>query len=118
MNLIDRLWEDSPLFLTKEEFAKSFEGWDIDPVEHSGEIVGAFVVKGPHFHFAKFDSSYQATREILRKYPGELIAKYGYAETQTPKDDLRQRRFNERLGGKIVGETEYDVIYRFDRARY
>jgi hypothetical protein len=117
MDLIGLLWEDSPLFLTRAEFEKTLEGWTLDPVYVNGEMVGVFVVKGPQFHFSKFSPAYQAGRDILRKYPGQLIERYGYATTSTPKDDARQRRFNERLGFRVVGEDEYDVQYRIDKSR-
>jgi hypothetical protein len=115
--LIDRLWSDSPLFLTREEFEQSLAGCEFDPVVHEGATVGVFVVKGPEFHFAKWDPLHQCSRDILRRYPGELIERYGYALTRTPKDDARQRRFNERLGFCAVGEDEYDVIYRIEKLR-
>jgi hypothetical protein len=115
--LIDRLWSDSPLFLTREEFGKTLEGWDLDPIEQDGQVAVVFVVKGPEFHFAKFDPLYQCTRDILRRYPGELIARHGYAITKTPKDDARQARFNERLGFYRIGEDEYDITFRIDTMR-
>jgi len=115
-DLIGKLWEQSPLFLTRSEFAKTLEGWTFDPVYRDRETIGVFLVKGPEFHFAKFDDT-PADKSILRKYPGDLIAKYGYAQTSTPKDDARQRRFNERLGFKVAGETQHDVIYRITESR-
>jgi hypothetical protein len=118
MDIIGRLWEDSPLYLSREEFQQSLDGWTLDPVEHEGKVVGVFVVKGPHFHFAKFDPSYQAGRSILRRYPGELIRQHGYACTLTPKEDERQQRFNERLGFYRTGEDEYDIHYRIDAMRF
>jgi hypothetical protein len=118
MDIIGRLWETSPLFLTREEFERSLDGWEIDPVYGvSGEVIGVFLVKGPDFHYAKFDPNYQVGRDILRRYPGELITRHGYATTKTPKDDTRQQRFNERLGFYRMGEDEYDVLYRIDKLR-
>lgn len=117
-DLMGRLWADSPLFLTREEFEKSLEGWTLDPIrDAAGNAAVLFVVNGPRFHFAKFDPAYQAGREILRKYPGELIERYGYALTSTPKEDARQRRFNERLGFFQVGEDEHDIHYRIEKLK-
>jgi hypothetical protein len=117
MDLIDRLWQDSPLFLARDEFAKTLEGWTLEPVEHDGEVVGVVVVNGPRFHFAKFTPEFQVGRSILRKYPGELVARHGFAETSTPKDDTRQQRFNERLGFRKVGEDAFDIHYRITELR-
>lgn len=116
MDIIGRLWQDSPLFLTREEFQKTLDGWTIDPVEVDGRTIGVFLVKGPEFHFSKFDET-PATRAMLRKYPGSLIERYGYALTSTPKEDARQRRFNERLGFYQIMEDEYDIHYKIDRIR-
>lgn len=117
MDLIGKLWEDSPLFLTREEFERALQDCSLEPVEHEGRIVGVFVVKGPEFHFAKWDPTYQAGRDILRKYPGEIIKRHGYALTRTPKQDTRMQRFNERLGFVRVGEDEWDVHYRIEQLR-
>lgn len=115
---IDLLFSQTPLFMTREQFAKSLDGWTIDPVlRDDGNISLIFVSRGPEFHFAKFGTDLQASRDLLKKYPGELIAQHGYALTKTPKTDTRQIRFNERLGFCRVGEDEFDIHYRIDQMR-
>lgn len=115
---IDLLFADTPLFLTPEQFEQSLDGWTLDPVlRDDGSICFIFVSKGPEFHFQKFGTDVQASREHLRKYPGEIIAAHGYALTRTPKTDTRQQRFNERLGFYRVGEDEWDIHYRIDHLR-
>jgi hypothetical protein len=118
MDIIERLWKDSFLFITRDEFEISLLGWTIDPVYSNGEVAAVFLVNGPKFHFAKFDHKLQAGKAILRKYPGELIAKYGYAETSTPKEDSRQLRFNRRLGFFVTSEDEFDFHLRIEKMRY
>lgn len=114
---IDLLFADTPLFLTREQFSQSLDGWELEPVLRAdGSIFVIFVVKGPEFHFAKFGDE-TASMAQLRKYPGELIAKYGYALTKTPKAATRQQRFNERLGFYRIGEDQFDVLYRIDHLR-
>jgi hypothetical protein len=117
MDLIGKLHERSPLFLSREEFEATLDGWTLDPVERNGEVIGVFVVKGPEFHFDKWDDT-SADRAILRKYPGSLVEQYGYAVTRTPKDDHRQLAFNRRLGFEPIAEDEYDVIQRITRERF
>lgn len=112
MDLIGKLHAQSPLYLTREQFAQTLEGWDIEPVEQDGVVIGCFVVKGPEIHYAKWDSTPVSKRHLKRI--DALIEQHGYAQTATPKDDVRQQRFNTRLGGRIVGETEHDVIFRFE----
>lgn len=115
---IDLLFANTFLFITREQFEQTLDGWEIEPILSPGGEVGAvFVSKGPEFHFQKFDASIQATRAHLKKYPGEIIATHGYALTKTPHTDTRQRRFNERLGFFKVGEDESFIHYRIDQLR-
>jgi hypothetical protein len=115
--IIDRLWEESPLFLTREQFEQTLLGWKLEVVHGPSGVAGVVVSKGAEFHFSKWDASFPIGRDILRRWPGELIAKYGYALTRTPKEDTRQRRFNERLGFEAVGEDQFDIHYRITRLR-
>lgn len=116
--LIDLLFADTPLFITREQFEQSLEGWTLDPVlRQDGSIAIIFVSNGPEFHFAKFGTDIPASRAHLKKYPGEIIAQYGYALTRTPKTDTRMQRFNERLGFYKIGDDEFDIVYRIDHLR-
>src|SRR5215207_5462171 len=115
---IDLLFAETPLFITREQFEQSLEGWTLDPVLRADGSIGIiFVSRGPEFHFAKFGADIQASREHLKKYPGALIAEHGYALTKTPKTAVRQQRFNERLGFYRVGEDDWDIHYRIDHLR-
>jgi hypothetical protein len=115
---IDLLFADTLLFITREQFEQSLDGWTLDPVCRTDGSIGLiFVSKGPEFHFAKFGADIQASRDILKKYPGELIAAHGYALTKTPKTDARQLRFNTRLGFYQTGEDEFYIHLRIDHLR-
>ena len=46
-----------------------------------------------------------------------IIDREGYVLTKTPKEEERQRRFNEAIGFEKIGEDEYDIHYRLDRMR-
>lgn len=116
-DLIARLWKDSPLFLTLEQFTQGLQGWELDPIQGPEGIAGVIVHRGPEFHFAKFDRAFQVGRSILQKYPGDLIARYGYAQTKTPIDDTRQQRFNQRLGFVEVARDDLDITYQIHRMR-
>jgi len=120
MTVVDLLWQQARerLYITREQFEQSLEGWFLDTIQGPNGIAAVFVVKGPMFHFAKFDPTVKATRDHLRKYPGSLIAKYGYATTTTPKEDTRQRRFNERLGFFQTGEDDLDIHYRIEKLKF
>lgn len=117
---LDLLWERAKdtLYLSREQYEQSLGGWTLDPLHREdGSVSMIFVVRGPEFHFAKFGSDVLASRDHLRKYPGTLIQKYGYALTKTPKTDARQARFNERLGFYRIGEDEFDIHLRIDQLR-
>jgi hypothetical protein len=117
---IDLLWAQAQetLYITKEQFTQSLEGWTLDSVLRDDASIGAvFVSRGPEFHFATFGGDIQATRAHLKKYPGELIAIHGYAITRTPKTDTRMVRFNQRLGFYAIGQDEFDVHMRIDQLR-
>jgi hypothetical protein len=115
---IDLLFMQCPMFITREQFAQTLDGWDIDPLtQEDGNVSFIFISKGPEFHFNKFGVDIPASRDHLRKYPGEIIKRFGYAITRTPKEDARQQRFNERLGFFKTGETEFDFIYRIEKLR-
>jgi hypothetical protein len=119
MDLIGMLWEASPVFMTRDDFAKSLEGWDIEAMHNDrGEVAVIFASKGPAFHFCKIDPQFQATKAVLAKYPGSLIDRYGYATTSTPKTDMRMLRFNRALGFHVTGEDALDIHQRIDSLRH
>lgn len=115
---IDLLFANTFLFLTREQFEQTLEGWELEPMLSSDGFIGlVFLSKDAEFHFQKFSKDIQCTREILNKYPSEIIKKHGYATTKTPHDDKRQQRFNERLGFYRVGEDDSFIHYRIDQLR-
>lgn len=115
--VIDRLWADSELFLSREQFERSLAGWDIEQLQGDNGVAVVVLVNGPEFHFTIWQPGFRVTRDHLRRWPGEIIARHGYAITRTPKEDARQLRFNRRLGFVPVGEDEFDVIQRIDKLR-
>ena len=116
--LIDLLWEcrEPLVFVTKEQFVSNLEGWKIEPVIIVGEIAYITAIKGPSFHFQNVGKRHRITLRMIKDFLKPIIDEHGYAETHTPKYDGRQRRFNERFGFRNVGEDEYDIHYRIDRA--
>lgn len=116
----DRLWEKAAetLFISKEQFLRNLEGWDIEQVEIEGELAGVVLSKGAEIHFQSFGTGHPITGKMLWERLNKVIDQHGYAMTRTPKDDARQNRFNLRFGFKVVGEDEYDFLYRIDRLRH
>ena len=106
--MIDALWMRSKLFVEREEFAKTFKGWEMAAVEVDGTPAFVTVTRGAEFHFESLDGSIPITRQMIREFLKPIISAYGYAMTRTPKDDRRQQRFNEAFGFRATAvDTEY-----------
>ena len=117
--LIDRLWlQEEGVFLSREQYVQSLDGWDVSPHEVAGVLVGVTITKGPEFHFATFGAKWRLTRADMRRYLGPLLEKYGHVETKTPKDDYRQQRFNRLIGFTAVGEDEFYTHYKLEHLRH
>lgn len=117
--LIERLWEKAePLFFaTKDEFIRGLTDWDVYPILEKGEILLIVATNGPAMHFETMNTGRPITRRVVKQVLNPLIKKYGYAVTKTPKDETRQRRFNELIGFVMVGQDEYDIHYRIEHVR-
>ena len=113
----DAIWNQvkETLYLTREQFLETLAGWNIDPLYNENGLFAAVLTQGPKFHCMTFGTKWALNKEILQKYPGSLIAEFGYAETFTPKDDARQNRFNRRLGFYVTHEDADYIHYRIDR---
>jgi len=113
--VIDSLWRQAEpsVFITREQFEESLVGWTIDPVERGGELVAAVVTRGPELHFATF-VRFAFSLRLIREHVDPLLERHGFVLVRTPKDDARQRRFNERLGFVAEGESEFFINYRLE----
>lgn len=118
-DLIELLWKKAePMFFAaKDDFIRGLINWEIYPIIEGGQIVVIVATRGPQMHFETMETGRQITRRIVRLVLEPLIAKFGYAVTKTPKEEIRQRRFNELIGFVVVGEDEYDIHYRIERVR-
>jgi len=117
MSLQDILWEKAQeqLYISKEEYLTSLEGWDIVPHYVDKELAWVTLQKGPLFHFHSVGQTRALPARRLRAFLQSIIDAHGYAETRTPKDDERQHRFNRIYGFKVVGEDEFDTHFRIER---
>lgn len=119
MSVIDRIWEQAEplLFISKEEFVRNLDGWEIEPVEIDGTVAFATMTKGPAFHCHSFETGQAIPLHMLKAFVQKIIDQYGYATTKTPHEAEKQHRFNRIFGFKKVGEDEFDVHYRIDKIR-
>ena len=113
----DAIWKqvEPSVYISKREFFAALDGWTITPREIDGEVVGATMECGPEFHFItfKFKKSFPASLMIECVQP--IIDKHGFVLTKTPKDDVRQRRFNVLVGFHAYSEDQYYIYYRLEK---
>lgn len=116
---IETLWQKSEpdLFITKDQFVRSFDGWECFTETFDGEKAFVAFVKGPEFHYASLNQDKPLTRKAIKEFLDSIIKKEGFAFTRTAKDDLRQQRFNELIGFKKVGEDEFFIHYKIESFR-
>jgi hypothetical protein len=113
--VVDALWQQTEphVFITREQFEQSLADWTVTPVERDGALYAAVVTRGPELHFTTFQCAPISLR-MIREHVEPIIAEYGFLRTRTPKDELRQQRFNERMGFVRDGEDEFFLQYRLD----
>ena len=115
--ILERLWleNEEALYITKQEFMAGFVDWDIAPHYAGDVMVGTTMSKGSEFHFARFTGDWTLTRADIRRYLEPILAQYGCVTTRTPKEDVRQSRFNKILGFVPTGEDEFFTHYRLEQ---
>ncbi len=118
----DALWAqvEPKVFITRDEFFATLDGWELNEVAVDGKLAFVTARKGARFHFTTFGTGARISLRMIRNFLAPILAEHGYAETRTPKDDVRQQRFNRKLGFAEVGEDEFHKIFRItstDRTR-
>lgn len=111
---LDLFWKHASktLFVTREQFFASLDGWRIDQIEDDQGVVMFTLSKGSEFHFASCDTGRPISRGMFRRAYDHIIKEYGFVETKTPRSMDRQHRFNLAYGFKRVGEDETCIHYR------
>lgn len=115
-SIIFQAWclNQDKIYMSQDEFINSFEGWQAYSTDDHAFV--AFF-KGPEFHFQALKEGSSLSMKSIKKFLEIIINKEGFAITRTPKDDLRQQRFNELIGFFRISETEFDVIYKIERVK-
>ena len=112
------LLQKSPLYISQDDFNFSINEWDLEAMYfQDGTPYLIFLVKGAEFHFSIVSDRAIIGKKELAAYPGSLILKYGHALTKTPVNDLRQKKFNERLGFFKTHEDQEFTYYRIEKMR-
>lgn len=115
--LIEKIWSQTEptVFISRREFFASLDDWDITPREIDGEIAGATLNRGPEFHFITFGRRKVFPASLIADCLGPIIERHGFVRTRTPKDDVRQSRFNLLIGFDVESSDEYFTTFRMER---
>ncbi len=83
-----------------EQFAEAMRGWDVEPVEVDGRIVGAVLMRGPEIHACIKPEGFGRwlSRRVLRDTLVRLVAEHGRAETAVATGNAAGEAFVRRLG--------------------
>jgi hypothetical protein len=104
------------LYVTLEQFVKCLDGYDLSPEYNSdGEMHSVVIHAKQDFHFMCLGPKWSLNKDILSRWPGKLIEKFGYATTATPLEDTRQHRFNKRLGFFETSRDAINVNYKIEK---
>jgi len=117
--LIEIVWQSlsSNYYLSKETCINNLNSCLVALENVGGKMAVTYVSNGPEFHFVKVSDKYVAKKSTLKRYPGSLIEKFGYAETCTPISDERQHRFNRAVGFYETHRSNSYVYYRIEKLR-
>jgi len=116
-DFIEALWQkaSAQLFITREQYVASLEGWEIEPVEIDGVPAFLFLTKGPELHYASLDTGHRIPLKRFADRIWQVVDQHGYLVTKTPKDDVRQQKINKHFGCVVTGWDDYDIHFRLER---
>tara|TARA_R110000868_G_scaffold155074_2_gene381535 strand:- start:277 stop:642 length:366 start_codon:yes stop_codon:yes gene_type:complete len=118
MTVLDLLWAqiEPTAYITRDQFARGLDEWEIEPVTINGELSFAALVRGAEFHFASFGTGARITMGMIRSRLAPIMDRHGFVTTRTPKAGAdRQHRFNRAFGFQVECESEFFVHYRMDK---
>jgi hypothetical protein len=117
IDVVEALWSqiEPAVFISREQFTRELEEWEIEPVEINGALAFAVLTKGPELHFASFGTGAPISLVMIKARIDPLLERYGFVTVRTPKNDVRQHRFNKRFGFKQIGSDEFFTYFRMDR---
>lgn len=117
LDLIEKIWQHvgPKTYECRDDFIDGLGGWTITAREIDGQLAGATLENGAEFHFVTFG--------IRKSFPATLIAeclqpildKHGFVVTRTPKEDIRQRRFNILIGFREVSADEFYINFHMNQ---
>ena len=109
----DAIWDKvkEQISTGKQTFMGVLSEWLVTPIMIDGVLAFATVTREREFHFVSFGHKKRLSFKMGREWLTPILDRYGSVITKTPKDDLRQRRFNEAVGFVPCGEDGQFVNY-------
>lgn len=116
-DVVEKIWQqvNPATYVSRQEFVSGLEGWVITPRDIDGETIGATLVRGAEFHFVTFGLRKAFPSALIAECLQPIIDQHGFVVTRTPKEDVRQRRFNTLIGFRVVSEDEYYVNFHLNQ---
>ncbi len=101
--------------VSHDEFAAFVSGWDVEPVQVRGDIVGAILTRGPEIHACIKPEGFGRwlSRAVLRRTVGKAVEMHGYAETRVTTGNAAGEAFVRRLGFLPVATENGVTRYRY-----
>ncbi len=117
--IAEKIWSqvEGGLFVSRKEFLSSLDDWQITLQEIAGEIAGATLNRGPEFHFVSFGMRKMVPPGLMKACLQPIIDKHGFVLTKTPKEDVRQHRFNLLIGFSVESTDDYFTYFRMERLK-
>lgn len=118
--ITEKIWlqTEPTVFISRREFFASLDDWEITPREIDGEVIGATLRRGPEFHFITFGYRKILPATLITACLQPIIDEYGFVRTRTPKEDVRQRRFNLLVGFHVERDDEFYTYFRLEQLNF
>ena len=99
--------------VSRNDFAKAFDGFDVKVGVCGGEAIGAVFTKGPEIHVAvvpRYQKQW-ASRRLIWECLGGIVKRFGYATTRVMNDNPKGMEFVKRLGFVPTDRDEVMTLF-------
>jgi hypothetical protein len=104
--------------MSRDEFCKAFDGWQVIPLEQGGDLVGTLVERDGEVHVGYGGQPSGSILKHIRGAFGALLKERGALHTKVIESNERGLRFCTRLGFKEMKRDNGVVFMRCERCNY
>lgn len=100
--------------------ALASDNWEIHPVKFNGKIIGAIIQKDGDIH-TTIAPEYQKRwnpRPYIKNILYPALRKYGEIKSQSAKNDVRGRKWLEKLGFTLTSEDEENYYFKLTEIKF